>query len=213
MPERSEAQEAAVKSAKRMAVPGCHASGFIALVYPLVEAGIIDKSVLLSCHSLTGYSGGGKKMIAEYESGAKDSGAQQYALAQKHKHLPEMMKICDLKNAPVFSPVVVPHYSGMQTVVMLNSVGVRLEEIKQCFSDYYASSRVVRFSEDQSDGAFISSMALTTRDDMTVSAYGNDDRIVLVSLFDNLGKGASGAAIQNMNIAIGCDETESLKIR
>lgn len=202
-----------IAQSKRIANPGCHASGFIALVAPLVECGLLSKDALLTSYSLTGYSGGGKKMIAEYESGIKDNGAQQYALPQKHKHLPEMMKICDLKNAPVFSPVVVPHYSGMQTVVMLNSVGVRLDEIKQCFSDYYASSRIVRFSEDQSDGVFISSMALSIRDDMTVSAYGNDDRIVLVSLFDNLGKGASGAAIQNMNIAIGCDETESLKIR
>lgn len=201
-----------IRRSKRIANPGCHASGFIALVAPLVERGLIGQDALLTSYSLTGYSGGGKKMISQYESAGSDNGGRQYALAQSHKHLPEMMKMCNLKSAPVFSPVVVPHYSGMQTVVMLNSSGAKLDEIRNCYMEYYSSSRVVRFSENQSDGAFISSMSLAMRDDMTVSAYGNDERIVLVSLFDNLGKGASGAAIQNMNIAIGCDETQSLNL-
>jgi len=201
-----------IRRSKRIANPGCHASGFIALVAPLVERGLIGRDALLTAYSLTGYSGGGKKMISQYESAGSDNGGRQYALTQSHKHLPEMMKMCNLKRAPVFSPVVVPHYSGMQTVVMLNSSGAKLDEIRNCYMEYYSSSRVVRFSENQSDGAFISSMSLAMRDDMTVSAYGNDERIVLVSLFDNLGKGASGAAIQNMNIAIGCDETQSLNL-
>ena len=216
--------------AKRIANPGCHASGFVALVAPLVRAGIIPADTALAAFSLTGYSGGGKKMIAGYaeklevekEGGERNGpplsnsnserqlylGGRQYALGQTHKHLPEMVKYCGLSKAPVFSPIVVPHLSGMEVTVQLH--GASLAAIRECYRDFYHGSRLVRFAEAIDDGGFISSAALTGRDDMLVSAYGNDERVILVSLFDNLGKGASGSAIQNMNLALGCDETEGL---
>ena len=204
-------------SAKRIANPGCHASGFIALVAPLVQKGLLAPSAALSAFSLTGYSGGGKKMIAEYEGEkvggceGEKAGGRQYALGQVHKHLPEMVKYCGLEKAPVFSPIVVPHLSGMEVTVMLN--GGDLAAIKECYREFYGESTgLVRFSEALDDGGFISSAALSGRDDMLVGAYGNDERIILVSLFDNLGKGASGAAIQNMNLALGCEEREGLVV-
>ena len=227
---------------RRIANPGCHASGFVALVAPLVRAGIIPADTVLSAFSLTGYSGGGKKMIAAYDEKLKCEvevedrneknpffnfnselqlylGGRQYALGQTHKHLPEMVKYCGLSKAPVFSPIVVPHLSGMEVTVQLQVQGAgcgvqgALADIKDAYRDFYADTKLVRFAESLDEGGFISSAALTGRDDMLVSAYGNDERIILVSLFDNLGKGASGSAIQNMNLALGCSETEGLVIK
>jgi len=217
-----------IAKAKRIANPGCHASGFVALVEPLVRAGLIAKDAKLCAFSLTGYSGGGKKMIAEYaevEGGRlkdEDSavqpptsnlnlflGGRQYALGQAHKHLPEMSAICGLDFAPCFSPIVVPHLSGMEVTVQLH--GADLEAIKNCYRDYYREG-LVKFVEDPSEGGFLSSAKLTGRDDLEVSAYGNADRVILVARFDNLGKGASGAAIQNMNLVLGCPESTGLVI-
>ncbi len=198
---------AKIAASKRIANPGCHASGFIALVEPLVRAGVLSPDAALSAFSLTGYSGGGKKMIAEYEE-EKYLGGRQYALGQAHKHLPEMVKVCGLVSAPVFSPIVVPHISGMEVTVQLH--GIDLDAVKNCYREYYAEGGLVSFVEDASEGGFISSMALSGRDDMVVSAYGSEGRVILVALFDNLGKGASGAAIQNMNIALGYDESTGL---
>ena len=212
----------ALCAAKRIANPGCHASGFVALVAPLVRAGIIPADTALSAFSLTGYSGGGKKMIADYdeklelekEVGQLYLGGRQYALGQTHKHLPEMVKYCGLTKAPVFSPIVVPHLSGMEVTVQLDLSSLRtacaLASVKDAYREFYADTKLVRFAESLDEGGFISSAALTGRDDMLVSAYGNDERIILVSLFDNLGKGASGSAIQNMNLALGCSETDGL---
>ncbi len=202
-----------IAASKRIANPGCHASGFIALVEPLVRAGLIAREEKLCAFSLTGYSGGGKKMIADYgERGAENIylGGRQYALGQSHKHLPEMVKICGLSSAPCFSPIVVPHYSGMEVTVQLFNRD--LAAIKACYSDYYKSS-LVRFVDDAAavDSGFLSSAALSGRDDMEISAYGNGERVLLVSRFDNLGKGASGAAIQNMNLVLGCAEDEGLE--
>jgi len=204
-----------IAASKRIANPGCHASGFIALVEPLVAAGLLDPAARLCAFSLTGYSGGGKKMIADYEAASDlpHSGGRQYALGQSHKHLPEMAKVCGLANPPVFSPVVVPHYSGMEVTVQLPACAVKggLEAARECLrARYSAQGGVISFAEDLSEGGFVSSAALSGRDSMLVAAYGNDDRLVLVSLFDNLGKGASGAAIQNMNIVLGRPETEGL---
>ncbi len=198
-----------IRVAKRIANPGCHASGFIALVEPLIRAGLISPSAPLSSFSLTGYSGGGKKMIADYEGDFPGKmGGRQYALGQSHKHLPEMVKVCGLQCAPVFSPIVVPHHNGMEVSVPLQ--GVKLAAIQDVYRAYYAENGLVKFADDLAEGGFISSMALAGRDDMLVSAYGNDERVILVALFDNLGKGASGAAIQNMNLALGCDELTGL---
>ena len=210
-----EGQRAKIAASKRIANPGCHASGFIALVEPLVRNGILPAEAALTAFSLTGYSGGGKKMIADYETASTPLhlGGRQYALGQTHKHLPEMVKVCGLSKAPVFSPIVVPHHSGMEVTVPLFADQVRgsLEAIRACYRAYSASG-LVKFAEDSSEGGFLSSAALSGRDDLEVSAYGNDDRIILVARFDNLGKGASGAAIQNMNIVLGCDEATGLVI-
>jgi len=206
-----------IAASRRIANPGCHASGFIALVEPLVRAGILQADAPLCAFSLTGYSGGGKKMIADYESGqtpdAMHLGGRQYALGQTHKHLPEMVKVCGLVRAPVFSPVVVPHLSGMEVTVQLFADQAKggLAAVRGCYRDcYYGRGGLVRYVDDPSEGGFLSSAALSGRDDMEVSAFGCDERLILVSRFDNLGKGASGAAIQNMNLALGCDESTGL---
>ena len=209
-----EGRRARIASSKRIANPGCHASGFIALVEPLVRAGLVARNEKLCAFSLTGYSGGGKKMIADYETAGTQLhiGGRQYALAQMHKHLPEMATISGLDFAPCFSPIVVPHLSGMEVTVQL--FGKSVEAIADCYRQYYAEGGLVRFVEDPSEveGGFLSSAALSGRDSMEVSVYGNGDRVILVSRFDNLGKGASGAAIQNMNIVLGCDEDKGLKV-
>ena len=220
-------RRAAIVKSKRIANPGCHASGFIALVEPLVRAGIVAKDEKLSAFSLTGYSGGGKKMIAEYGEECKVEsvkckiggrelfmGGRQYALGQAHKHLPEMVKVCGLGFAPCFSPIVVPHYSGMEVTVPL--FGRDLAAIKACYRDYYGErglgNGLVCFADDPAaeEGGFLSSAGLSGRDSLEVSAYGNGERVVLVARFDNLGKGASGAAIQNMNLVLGVDEKSGL---
>lgn len=214
-PELSEKHFEAVKTSKRIAVPGCHASGFIALVYPLVEAGILPKCALVTCHSLTGYSGGGKKMIAEYEEEAPDytKAPRQYGITQQHKHLKEMRAISGIDNTPVFCPIVSNFYSGMQVTVplfkqQLND-GYGIEDIKKVYENKFKGPMVKYNCELAKDG-FINSNALKQKDLMNVSVYGNDDRIILVAVYDNLGKGASGAAIECMNIVMGCDITTGL---
>lgn len=204
----------AIRAARRIANPGCHASGFIALVAPLVSAGVLDAAERLHAFSLTGYSGGGKKMIAQYEiqsagEQALLSGGRQYALGQRHKHLPEMVAQCGLLAAPVFAPVVVPHFSGMEVTVELHGAAVRggIAAVRECYARAYGAGAGLVFAAEANDeNGFLSSAAFSGRDSMEVSVWGNDERMVLVSRFDNLGKGASGAAIQNMNLAIGADE-------
>lgn len=214
-----------IRKSRRIANPGCHASGFVALVEPLVRLGLLSRDVRLSAFSLTGYSGGGKKMIAEYSEMLAEGGdtspsalffgGRQYALGQSHKHLPEMMKVCSLSSAPAFCPVVVPHFSGMETTVMLfgDDVSGSPDDIRQAYADCYGGEGLVHFTSDASEGGFLSSAAFSGWDDMEVSVCGNDERILLVSRFDNLGKGACGAAIQNMNIALGYDEKAGLVCR
>ena len=206
----------AVAASKRIANPGCHASGFVALVAPLVKAGILKADVNLSCFSLTGYSGGGKNMIADYESADRNpllKGPRQYGLTQAHKHLPEMVKLCGLNNAPAFCPVVGDFYSGMEVTVPVFAADLKggMEDIKNLYKSCYAGG-LVKFTDETDPDGMLSAAAFSGRDDMTVSVYGNDDRIILVSRFDNLGKGASGAAIQNMNIILGIDESTGLNV-
>ena len=215
MPELT-GQREKLKAAKRIANPGCHATGFISLVAPLMEAGLLKKDVRLSSFSLTGYSGGGKKMIAEYEAENVDplyQAPRQYGLGQTHKHLPEMAKLCGLDHAPVFCPIVAPYYAGMEVTVPLTSAdtSATVEEIKDVYKAYYQSG-LIRFAEAPDENGFLSAGAFAGRDDLQVTVYGNEERILLVSRFDNLGKGASGAAIQNMNIALGLNEAEGLVI-
>ena len=214
-PEIGNRKEEIIKS-KRIANPGCHASGFISLVAPLVECGILKKDAQLSCFSLTGYSGGGKKMIAQYEDSGRDkllAAPRMYGLTQAHKHLPEMKAICNLDTDPVFCPIVAPYYSGMQVTVPIfkEMVQIDINDIEFAYKQYYQGT-VVRYSKKTDQEGFISAALFEGRDDMAISVFGNNDRILLVSSFDNLGKGASGAAIQNMNLVLGTDETEGLVI-
>ena len=217
-PELSNEHFEKVASSKRIAVPGCHASGFIALTYPLIEKGIIDKETLLTCHSITGYSGGGKKMIAEYEDSERDilfDAPRQYALGQTHKHIPEMTKVTGLENAPVFCPIVSDFYSGMVVTVpifksQLNS-GFTAEDIKNTYKEKY-TGEIVTYSESISESGLISANALSFKDSMQITVEGNDERILLIARYDNLGKGASGAALECMNISMGASPSEMLDI-
>ncbi len=205
-----------IAASKRIANPGCHASGFVSLIAPLTEAGIISQSAKLSCFSLTGYTGGGKKMIAEYEGDGRDTlldAPRMYGLTQTHKHLPEMKALCGLENAPVFCPIVAPFACGMEVTVPLFASDVKgtLDDIKNVYREYYKNG-LVRFVEDESEGGFLSANAFSGRDDMQITVCGNEERFTLVARFDNLGKGASGAAIQNMNILLGVPEDTGLNV-
>lgn len=216
-PELSPAHREKLKNSKRIAVPGCHASGFISLVYPLVEAGALDGSENLSCFSLTGYSGGGKKMIADYEE-SKDTllnAPRQYGLAQTHKHLKEMVKITGIKNAPAFCPVVADFYSGMEVTVPIFKSdlknGFTLEKIKEVYKNKY-NCDLVKFEDELSENGFLSAGVLSGKDSMIISVFGNEDRILLTARYDNLGKGASGAAVECLNIVLGNADTTGLEI-
>lgn len=213
-PELSKKFEENILSSKRIAVPGCHASGFIALVYPLIEAGILKKDALITCHSITGYSGGGKKMIAEYESEEKSillGAPRQYGLSQEHKHLKEMKGICGLENAPMFSPIVSDFYSGMAVTVPLfaSQVNASVSELKKLYAEKY-NGEIVKYVESADENGFLSGAVLSGKDSMRVTVAGNDERILLLAVYDNLGKGASGAAIECMNLAIGENRTKGL---
>lgn len=208
-PELSESHLEKIKCSKRIAVPGCHASGFIALVYPLIEKGILSKDALLSCFSLTGYSGGGKKMIGEYEEDKRDallSAPRIYGLTQNHKHLKEMKAITGIDEFPVFVPVVAPFYSGMLVTVPLFSSQLdgTAEDIKKIYKEKY-NWGMVSFKEKIDKDGFLSAAAHSLRDSMEITVSGNDERITLEAVYDNLGKGASGAALECMNIVLGND--------
>ncbi len=207
-------QRELIASSKRIANPGCHASGFVALVEPLVRRGLVPAGALLDCFSLTGYSGGGKKMIADYEDQERTGelrAPRTYGLSQSHKHLPEMSAVCGLENAPVFIPVVSSYYAGMEVIVPLRRTvtGAGPEEIAAVYREYY-SSGLVRYAGGPDEGGFLSAEKFSGRDDMEISVWGGGERIVAVARFDNLGKGASGSAIQNMNIVLGIPEDTGL---
>ena len=207
-PELSEAFLQKITSAKRIAVPGCHASGFIALVRPLIDAGILAADTLLTCHSLTGYSGGGKKMIAEYNDAGRPQlfdAPRQYGLTQQHKHLKEMVKISGCAEAPVFCPIVADYYSGMLVTVplfksqLLN--GATVKDIRSIYGVLY-NSKLVFYTENSTEGGLLSGNAMSGKDSMEIMVEGNEDRILLIARYDNLGKGASGAAVECMNIVM-----------
>lgn len=216
-PELSKDFEEKIKNSKRIAVPGCHASGFVALVFPLVESGLISSDTQLTCFSLTGYSGGGNKMIAEYEDGKRDNlldAPRQYALGQTHKHLPEMTAITGLETAPVFCPIVGDFYSGMEVTVPLFASqlkeGKTIEDIKNVYKEKYQGP-MVKYTE-QSENGFASANILSGNDTMQISVFGNEERILLVARLDNLGKGASGAAVECMNLVLSQPATKNLEI-
>ena len=207
-----------VKSAKRIAVPGCHASGFIARVRPLVAAGLISPDLRLTCHSITGYSGGGKKMIAEYDDPNRPvlfDAPRQYGITQQHKHLKEMVKISGISTAPVFCPIVSDFYSGMEVTVplfkedLLN--GATVADVREVFRKLYTGP-IVTYAENASEGGLLAANAFSGKDTMQVTVEGNEDRILLIARYDNLGKGASGAAVECMNMVMGADPAEGLAI-
>ena len=213
-PELSGEIRKSIAASKRIAVPGCHASGFISLIDPLIRQGILSKNALLSCFSVTGYSGGGKKMIAEYEADNRSAllhSPRQYSLSQFHKHLPEMTAVTHLKNAPAFSPIVADYYSGMTVTVPLFSemLSGTAQDIREIYRQQYPGP-IVRYVESPDENGFLAANRLAGKDSMEISVAGNEDRILLISRYDNLGKGASGAAVQCMNLVLGLPETEGL---
>ena len=215
-PELSPVFEEKIRNSKRIAVPGCHASGFIALVYPLIEEGILSPKAKLTCHSVTGYSGGGKKMIEEYESEGRDfllGAPRQYGLTQEHKHLKEMKAVTGLESAPIFCPIVSDFYSGMVVTVPLfkEDICIPAKELAALYRKRYCGP-VVSYTENISENGFISGAGLSGKDGMQISVLGNDDRILLVARYDNLGKGASGAAVENLNIVLGLEKTLGLEL-
>lgn len=208
-------QREKIKASKRIANPGCHASGFIVLVAPLVRAGLLSPDTALSCFSLTGYTGGGKKMIAAYEAAERDplfDAPRQYGLGQAHKHLPEMAKLCGLSIAPVFCPIVADFPCGMEVTVPLFAKDLhgKREDVIALYREIYRDNGLIRFAEAADEDGLLSAKAFAGRDDLQVTVAGNDERMILVSRFDNLGKGASGAAIQNLNLLLGVEETTGL---
>ena len=214
-PELSAAHRAAIAQGKRIANPGCYASGFIALVYPLVKAGLVAPDYPFVCHAISGYSGAGKKGIAEYEAENRPplyDTPRLYALSLSHKHLPEMKAVCGLSRTPVFNPYVCDYYCGMTVNVPLFAdllvKKTAAADIRALLAEHYAESAFLSVGEEES--GYISANTLNETNRMEILVNGNDERILLTARFDNLGKGASGAAIQNMNIALGLDERISL---
>ena len=214
-PELSEKHRAAIGRSKRIANPGCYASGFIALVYPLIEKGVLPPDYPFVCHAVSGYSGAGKKGIAEYE--AKDRSPlydtpRLYALNLAHKHLPEMRFVCRLSHPPIFNPYVCDYYCGMTVNVPLHTrlmqKRMTAEGVKELLREHYAGSAFLSVGEEQS--GYVSANTLNGTNKMQLLVNGNEEGVLLTARFDNLGKGASGAAIQNMNLALGLDETLSL---
>lgn len=217
-PELRPGQREAIAGARHVANPGCHATGFISIVAPLVQAGLLSADADLCCFSLTGYSGGGKKMIAQYEAEGREdllSSPAIYGITQSHKHLPEMQVHCGLSCPPVFSPIVDDYYKGMATTVPLHLSQLRgvssLHDVWKALSDYYAGQKLVRVAPEGADGKLYGA-GKAGDDDLTLTVAGNDDQLTVTALFDNLGKGASGAAVQNMNLMLGFEETEGLSL-
>lgn len=206
-----------VKSKKRICVPGCHASGFIALVNPLIESGLVPKDYPFSCTSLTGYSGGGKAMIADYEDIDRDpslSLPRIYALGQEHKHLKEMKHFTKISNYPSFTPIVLDIYSMMCVIVNIEQEGLEYKKTLDVFKKKYEGRPLIKVegNEEVFSQTFLPTDLMKNKDSMVIKIGGKDGRISLMALYDNLGKGASGAALQCFNVLTGCDETSSLNI-
>lgn len=212
---------AKLPAATRVAVPGCHATGFIAPVAPLVEKGLLPKNLHLNCYSLTGYSGGGKKMIAEYEAPRENvalNAPRPYGLALHHKHLPEMKAITGLECAPNFVPIVADYYAGMETMIPLDleALGLTARQVADTLAAYYAGAKMISVHPlcEGTDGGFLAANKLAGSDRLEIFCLTNPEgtQMQLISLFDNLGKGSSGAAVQCMNLMLGLDECAGLAL-
>ena len=207
-----------IQKSNRVAVPGCYASGFISMVYPLVKLGIMPADYPVSVHAVSGYSGAGKKAIAVYESADRPKeydSPRQYALTQQHKHLPEMQKICGLEYAPTFNPIVCDYFSGMVVSLPIHTRLLKkkysADDVREALSEYYANSYFVKvMPQDEPSDGFIGANNLSGTNFMEIFVNGNDDRLIICSRLDNLGKGASGAAVQCLNIMMGIDEKTGL---
>ena len=211
--ELSPAHRQAIRESKRIANPGCHASGFIAGCYPLVANGVVPADFPLSAYSLTGYSGGGKALIAEYEDEARDVRHEShriYGTQLQHKHLPEMKKLCGLEKEPVFSPILGDFYAGMATSILLPSFDAA--KVWECLSDHYVGEKIVTVAPFGGDEALVYASTYAGKDTMRIQVSGHENQAMVTTIFDNLGKGASGAAIQNMNILLGVDEATGLNV-
>ena len=220
--ELSPAHREAIATGKRIANPGCHATGFVSIVHPLVASGLLPADTALVCFSLTGYSGGGKKMIAQYGDENRDTALDSpriYGLTHSHKHLPEMQKVCGLASAPLFTPIVADYYAGMLVSVPLMAGQLKgvssLAQLHECYADAYAGQKMVKvmpLSAQADVGGFLSSNGCAGWDGLEIYVTGNDERMMVCARFDNLGKGASGAAVQSMNIMLDCDEATGLNL-
>ena len=221
-PELSSVHRNRIKEGKRIAVPGCHATGFISLAYPIVSQGILPSDYPVAAFSLTGYSGGGKKMIAEYESDERPvelDAPREYALTQKHKHLKEMKKITGLSREPLFSPIVADYYSGMVVSLPLYIDYLKKEtspeKLAKFFAEYYAGEQFIKvmpYGAEEELKGMMAGNGCSGWDGLKIFVTGNEERVVLHAQFDNLGKGASGAAIQCLNIMLGCEESKGLNL-
>ena len=224
MPELEPAKREEIRNASRVANPGCHATGFILLARPLIDAGLIAPDKVLSCFCVTGYSGGGRKMIEDYDRRHGEGmvvSPSQYALGQSHKHLPEMKKMSGLEKEPVFCPVVGDYYRGMVMTIELPEEMIckdvddaskgsdTVDLIRSLYKRRYENEPLISITDGPDDG-FLYSDTMGMSDRFEIMTLGNSDRILLISRFDNLGKGASGAAIQNMNLLLGVDESTGL---
>ncbi|WP_282004217.1 N-acetyl-gamma-glutamyl-phosphate reductase [Veillonella denticariosi] len=220
-PELGESYKTAIATEKHIANPGCHASGMIACIAPLIKAGLVPADYPFTITSLTGYSGGGKKMIGQYESEPKDYflyAPRQYGLGQQHKHLPEVQHVCGLSEAPIFMPIVDDYYSGMEVTVGIHSrlcqKPISIATVQHTLTDFYKDSVIVNVApfDKNSNSGMLNANQMSNTDSMRIHVTGNDDRIMVHAIFDNLGKGASGAAVQCMNIALGLPEETGLEL-
>ena len=220
-PELKKEQRSLIKSSKRITVPGCHATGFIAMLYPLVAMGIVDPDYPVSSHTVAGYSGGGKAMIADYEGeNVPDyiKNPRPYSLALNHKHIPEMTRIVGLTQAPLFAPTVVNVYTGeiisIPLIVRHLKKKLAAAEIRKTLADYYAGERFIKVmpypADDYLKNGFLTFTDCNGTNNLEIFVFGDKDKVLLSARFDNLGKGASGAAVQNMNLVLGVDEATGL---
>ena len=220
--ELSPAHREAIKTGKKIAVPGCHATGFISLLYPMIAKEVLTPDFPVAAFSVTGYSGGGKKMIAQYEDSDRDislKAPREYALSQQHKHIKEMKAVTGLTRLPLFSPIVADYYSGMVVSISIYTDLMKQpkspEELRQFFADYYAGEQFIKvmpFGAEAETNGFMSGNVCSGWDGLRIYVTGNEERMVVTAQFDNLGKGASGAAVQCMNILLGCDESKGLNL-
>ena len=218
LPELEPAQRARIRASKRIANPGCHATAFILALKPLVASGLLPAATQIAANSITGYSGGGKKMIEHYQSPQRIDAPRPYALGLVHKHLPEMSAYSGLSAAPIFQPIVGPFYKGLAVTAYLHPAQftrkVTPADVQKILADYYAGEAFIRVApfdlEASTDGGFFNVEANNDTNRVDLFVFGNEERMLVVGRLDNLGKGASGAAVQSMNVHLGVEESLGL---